>query len=69
MAARSSTPRKTFLELGATDAVTIGAGTAMGLDMEDPDTSVFNPITVTGSANNFNSLQGSLGLVSVIPYQ
>jgi hypothetical protein len=55
---------KTFLELGATDATTITATTAGGLDMEDPDTDISGPFVVTGSTGNFNNLQGTLGFVS-----
>ena len=54
---------KVFLELGATDAVIINAASGHGLDMEQPDTSADDTITVTGSTNNFNNLQGSLALV------
>ena len=51
-----------FLELGATDAVIINAASGHGLDMEQPDTSADDTITVTGSTNNFNNLQGSFAL-------
>jgi hypothetical protein len=53
---------KTFLELGATDAVTITATTAGGLDMQDPDTDIDGTFVVTGSTHNFNNLQGTFGL-------
>jgi len=53
---------KVFLELGATDAVIINAASGHGLDMEQPDTSADATITVTGSTNNFNNLQGSFAL-------
>jgi hypothetical protein len=52
---------KVFLELGATDAILINAASGHGLDMESPDTSVDDTITVIGSTNNFNLLQGSFG--------
>ena len=52
-----------FLELGATDASLIAAGKGHGLDMEDPGTDIDGTFTVTGSSNNFNNLQGTLGLV------
>ena len=53
---------KTFLELGATDATTITATTAGGLDMEQPGTDIGGPFVVTGSTGNFNSLQGTFGI-------
>ena len=53
---------KTFLELGATDATTITATTAGGLDMQDPDTDIAGPFVVSGSTHNFNNLQGTFGL-------
>ena len=52
-----------FLELGVTDASVIDATTGHGLDMQDPGTDIDGTFTVHGSNNNFNNLQGSLGLV------
>ena len=55
-----------FLELGVTDAAIINATSGHGLDMEDPGTAISATFTVDGSNNNFNNLQGSLGLVANI---
>ena len=55
---------KAFLELGATDASTITATSAGGLDMENPDTDIGGNFVVSGSTHNFNNLQGSLGLLT-----
>ena len=52
-----------FLELGVTDASVIDATSGHGLDMEDPGTAIGATFTVHGSNNNFNNLQGTLGLV------
>jgi hypothetical protein len=55
---------KAFLVLGATDATTITATTAGGLDMEQPGTDIGGPFVVTGSTGDFNNLQGTFGLFS-----
>ena len=61
--AKSSTPRRRLLELGATDASVINATTGHGLDMEDPATGIDEVFTVHGTTNVCNNLQGTLGLV------
>ena len=53
---------KAFLELGATDATTITATTAGGLDMEQPGTDIGGPFVVSGSTGAENFLQGTFGL-------
>jgi hypothetical protein len=52
---------KMFLELGATDATSVNAAGAGGLDMEDPGTAIDETFVATGSAH-FNNLQGTFGL-------
>jgi len=51
-----------YLELGVTDAVSINAATAYGLDMEDPGTDILGTFTVVGSVKWDNVLQGAGGL-------
>jgi hypothetical protein len=54
-----------YLELGVTDAVSINAATAYGLDMEDPGSDILGTFTVVGSVKWDNNLQGAGGLGTI----
>ena len=55
---------KVFLELGVTDASLVDATKGNGLDLQDPGTDIDGTFVIKGSSNNFNLLQGTLGLVT-----
>ena len=52
------------MELGVTDASLVDATKGHGLDLQDPGTDIDGTFVINGSSNNFNLLQGTLGLVT-----